>query len=99
MKKYKIFVSGAQKELKAERRAVKDSIAGDVLLSEYFNVFLFEDLSAKSRSASAAYLEEARKNDGHISDIMGIYQTWDMVGDFGDYCTIKKMDKRKGLCF
>ncbi len=40
--KYKIFVSGAQKELKKERRAVKEFIRKDALLSEYFDVFLFE---------------------------------------------------------
>jgi hypothetical protein len=49
--RYKIFVSGVQKELKAERRAVKDFIRGDALLSEYFDVFLFEDAPAKSKSA------------------------------------------------
>jgi len=49
--KYGIFVSGVQKELKAERRAVKDFILSDVLLSEYFDVFLFEDVSAKSKPA------------------------------------------------
>ncbi|HAM38059.1 MAG: hypothetical protein A2474_04860 [Elusimicrobia bacterium RIFOXYC2_FULL_34_12] len=67
MKKYKIFVSGVQKELKAERRAVKDSILGDVLLSEYFDVFLFEDSPAKSHSAEKAYLEEVRKGNIYIS--------------------------------
>jgi hypothetical protein len=40
MKRYKIFISGVQKELKAERRAIKDFIIKDVLLSEYFDVFL-----------------------------------------------------------
>ena len=41
MSKYKIFVSGVQKELKQERRAIKDFIINDALLSEYFDVFLF----------------------------------------------------------
>jgi hypothetical protein len=41
MHKFKIFISGAQKELKAERRAVKDSVLKDPLLPEYFDVFLF----------------------------------------------------------
>lgn len=64
--KYKIFVSGVQKELKAERRAVKDFILDDVLLSEYFDVFLFEDSPAKSKSAEKAYLEEVGKCDIYI---------------------------------
>ena len=66
MKRYKIFVSGAQKELKAERRAVKEFIDKDVLLSEYFGVFLFEDAPAKSKSAEKAYIEEVRKSDIYI---------------------------------
>ena len=66
MKKYKIFISGVQKELKAERRAVKDFILGDVLLSEYFDVFLFEDSPAKSKSAEKAYLDEVGKCDVYI---------------------------------
>ncbi|MFH0731584.1 MAG: DUF4062 domain-containing protein [Candidatus Omnitrophota bacterium] len=64
--KYKIFVSGAQKELKKERRAVKEFIRKDALLSEYFDVFLFEDSPAKSKSAEVAYIEEVRKSDIYI---------------------------------
>ena len=75
--KYKIFVSGAQKELKAERRAVKDFIAGEVLLSEYFDVFLFEDVSAKSKPAQSVYLGEVRDSDIYIG-ILG--QEYGSVG-------------------
>jgi len=64
--KYKIFVSGAQKELKKERRAVKEFIRKDALLSEYFDVFLFEDSPAKSKSAEIAYIEEVRKSGIYI---------------------------------
>jgi len=64
--KYKIFVSGAQKELKKERRAVKEFIHKDVLLSEYFDVFLFEDSPAKSKPAETAYIEEVRKSNIYI---------------------------------
>lgn len=66
MKKHHIFISGSQKELGAERRAVKDAILGDVLLSEYFDVFLFEDAPAKSRPAETAYLGEVRRSDIYI---------------------------------
>ena len=66
MKKYKIFVSGVQKELKEERRAVKKFVLGDALLSEYFDVFLFEDTPAKGRSSESAYIEEVRKSDIYI---------------------------------
>lgn len=64
--KYKIFVSGAQKELKEERRAVKEFIREDVLLSEYFDVFLFEDSPANSKSAQTAYIDEVCKSDIYI---------------------------------
>jgi len=51
MRKYKIFISGVQKELKEECRAIKKLILEDALHSEYFDVFLFEDVPAKSKSA------------------------------------------------
>jgi ATP-dependent DNA helicase RecG len=66
MKKYKVFVSGVQKELKNERRAVKDFILGNPLLREYFTVFLFEDIPAKSRPAQNAYIDEVRKCDIYL---------------------------------
>ncbi|MFH1867967.1 MAG: ATP-binding protein [Candidatus Omnitrophota bacterium] len=66
MKRYKIFISGVQKELKVERRAVKDFIIKDILLSEYFDVFLFEDSPAKGKSAEKAYIDEVRKSEVYI---------------------------------
>lgn len=71
MKKYKIFISGVQKELKAERRALKDYILDDVLLSEYFDIFLFEDTPAKSKSTEKAYLDEVQQSDVYIG-ILGL---------------------------
>lgn len=64
--KYKVFVSGVQKELKKERRAVKEFIRKDSLLSEYFDIFLFEDSSAKGKSSETTYMEEVRKCDVYI---------------------------------
>ena len=64
--KYKIFVSGAQKELKKERRAIKDFVHKDALLSEYFDVFLFEDAPAKGKSAETSYIEQVRKSDVYM---------------------------------
>ena len=66
MKKYRIFISGVQKELKQERRAIKNFVLNDALLSEYFDVFLFEDAPAKSRSAETSYLGEVKKSDIYI---------------------------------
>ena len=61
--KYRIFVSGVQKELKDERFAVKELVADHVLLKEYYRIFLFEDSPAKGRSARKVYLDEVRKCD------------------------------------
>ena len=66
MGRYKIFISGVQKELKTERRAIKNYILSDVLLAEYFEVFLFEDFPAKSKSAENAYLDEVGGGDIYI---------------------------------
>jgi len=66
MRKYKIFISGVQKELEEERRAIKKFVIEDPLLLDYFDVFLFEDAPAKGRPSETAYLEEVRKSDIYI---------------------------------
>ena len=53
-----LFVSSVQKELEAERRAVKAFVEGDPLLRRYFTAFLFEDLPASDRRADDVYLDE-----------------------------------------
>jgi len=74
MKKYKIFISGVQKELKEERRAVKDFVSSDVLLRDHFDVFLFEDHPAKGKSPENAYLDEVRGCDVYIGVMLPISQ-------------------------
>jgi len=66
MPKFKIFVSGVQGEFKIERRGVKDFILEHPLLKEYFDVFLFEDASAKSKSSQNVYIKEVNKSDIYI---------------------------------
>ncbi len=66
-----IFISSVQKELAAERRALKAFVEGDPLLRQFFRVFLFEDLPAADRRADDVYLREV--------DRCGIY-----VGLFGN---------------
>lgn len=66
MKKYKIFVSGVQKELKKERRTVKELVSGNVLLNEHFDVFLFEDMPAQSKSAKKLYLDKVGNSSIYI---------------------------------
>ena len=57
-----IFVSSVQKELAGERKAVRDFVKGDPLLSSFFDVFLFEDLPASDQRADSAYLSELRRS-------------------------------------
>lgn len=75
LKKFKIFISGNQRELKDERFAIKELVLENVLLKEYFNVFLFEDSPAKGKSAKSLYIEEVSKSDiyiGILGDEYGI---------------------------
>lgn len=53
-----LFISSVQKELQAERRAVKAFVEGDPLLHRYFTAFLFEDLPAGNRRTDDVYLAE-----------------------------------------
>lgn len=61
-----IFISSVQKELAAERRALKDYIQGDALLSRFFEVFLFEDIPASDRRADKVYLAEVDRCDVYL---------------------------------
>jgi ATP-dependent DNA helicase RecG len=62
----KMFVSSVQKELAAERRALKNYIQGDALLSRFFEVFLFEDMPASDRRADKVYLKEVDRCDVYL---------------------------------
>lgn len=53
-----IFISSVQRELTDERRAPRDFMMGNRLLSRHFNVFLFEDLPAKDRRPDSLYLDK-----------------------------------------
>jgi predicted HTH transcriptional regulator len=61
-----IFVSSVQKELSQDRRALKNFIEKDPLLSRFFTVFLFEDLPARDRRADAIYLAKVDSCDIYI---------------------------------
>ncbi|MBN1227922.1 MAG: DUF4062 domain-containing protein [Deltaproteobacteria bacterium] len=75
-----IFISSVQKELQAERRAVKDYIQNDPLLSRFFDVFLFEDLPAIDRKANDVYLEEVDSCDVYIGIFGNEYGSEDSKG-------------------
>ncbi|NLX99621.1 MAG: DUF4062 domain-containing protein [Rhodopirellula sp.] len=64
--KKRVFISSVQKELAAERRAVRDYFQRDPLLGRFFDVFLFEDLPASDRRADAVYLKEVDRCDVYL---------------------------------
>ena len=66
MNKIRIFISSVQKEFAEERKALRDFLRGDPLLSRFFDVFLFEDVPAKDRRADELYLDEVEKSSIYI---------------------------------
>jgi ATP-dependent DNA helicase RecG len=75
-----IFVSGVQKELQQERRALKEFVLGDALLRRYFDVFLFEDLPASDRKADDLYLKKVEHCDVYVGLFGNEYGSEDAKG-------------------
>ncbi|PXF55852.1 MAG: transcriptional regulator [Deltaproteobacteria bacterium] len=74
--RYSLFISSVQKELAAERRAVKDFITRDPLLSRFISdVFLFEDIPARDRKPDDIYLSEVEQRDIYLA-ILGNEYGW-----------------------
>lgn len=66
--RYRLFISSVQKELGAERHAVKDYILHDPLLSRFISdVFLFEDIPARDRKPDDIYLSEVEQCDIYLA--------------------------------
>jgi ATP-dependent DNA helicase RecG len=70
-----LFISSVQKELQAERYAIRDFVHGNDLLRQFFRVFLFEDLPPADRRADAVYLDEV-KNSAIYVGILGNEYGW-----------------------
>jgi hypothetical protein len=65
--KYKIFVSGVQKEFAQQRLDLKAFLLGDAVLRRFVSeVFLFEEIPAKDRRADQVYLEEVERCDIYL---------------------------------
>ena len=64
--KHQIFISSVQTEFKAERKALKEYIHNDALLSRFFEAFIFEDLPASERHPNRAYIDKVKKSDIYI---------------------------------
>ncbi len=74
--KKRIFISSVQKELAEERRAIKDFITKDPLLSRFIGgVFLFEDIPARDRKPDDIYLAEVEQCDIYLA-ILGNTYGW-----------------------
>lgn len=76
----RLFVSSVQKELAAERRAVRDFIHGDALLRRFFDVFLFEDLPASDRRTDEVYIEEVARSSVYLGLFGDDYGSTDSAG-------------------
>jgi len=74
-----LFISSVQKELQAERRAIKNFVQNDPLLRRFFDVFLFEDLPASDRRTDEVYLEEVKSCDLYVG-LFGSEQVDDFIG-------------------
>jgi hypothetical protein len=69
----RVFIRSVQKELAAERRAVKDFILHDPLLSRFIgDVFLFEDIPAGDRKPDDIYLGEVEQRDNYMLSHKGL---------------------------
>lgn len=75
-----IFVSSVQAELKAERRAIKDFVHHDPLLSRFFDVFLFEDMPASGQRADQVYLLEVDRCAVYLAVLGEQYGSEDASG-------------------
>ena len=62
----RIFISSVQKEFAQERGALRDYLRTDPLLKRFFDVFVFEDLSATDRRADQVYLQEVASCDIYL---------------------------------
>ena len=56
--KYKIFVSSVRREFEQERKFIKQEIENDYILNRFFDVFLYEELSASGSSPEELYSED-----------------------------------------
>ena len=94
MKKHTIFISSVQKELHAERIAVRDYVAGDALLRRYFDTFLFDGLPATDRRADELYIAELDRADVYVAILGNQYGREDAVGLSPTECEFNRATAR-----
>ena len=70
MRPIRIFISSVQQEFAQERKALAEYIRTDALLGRFFEVFIFEEMPAKSQSTVQVYLGEVEQADIYLA-LMG----------------------------
>ena len=76
----KIFISSVQKEFAAERKALAKMIREDRWLGGFFDVFLFEECTAKAKTPQKVYLDAVAESDIYIGLIGDAYGNVDKGG-------------------
>ncbi len=65
-RKYKVFISSVQSEFEQERKTLVDYFLSDVLLSPFFEPFIFENTPANTDNPETVYISEIKKADIYI---------------------------------
>lgn len=71
-----IFISSVQKEFQSERYAVRDFVKKDALLSQFFTVFLFEDLPPADQRPDEVYLDMVKESPIYVGLFGNQYGRW-----------------------
>ena len=72
----RVFISSVQKEFAAERLGLREYLAADPLLKQFFDVFLFEELPAADRRADNVYLAKVAECDLYLG-LLGNEYGWE----------------------
>jgi len=93
-----IFISSVQKELQAERLAVREFVHGNDLLRQFFRVFLFEDLPPADQRPDDVYLDEV-KNSAIYVGIFGDQYGWENEDGLSpterEFCEATRLRRRR----
>ncbi len=76
----RIFISSVQQEFSSERKSLAQYIRRDAFLGRFFEVFIFEEMPAKSQSAAQVYLSEVEQTDIYLTLIGANYGYEDSEG-------------------
>lgn len=66
MKPLRLFISSVQQEFAEERVVLREYLQGDPLLRKFFQVFLFEDMSARDQRPEEIFLAEVSQCDIYL---------------------------------